>query len=113
MAELSEIGRVLRLLGDGGNCSGHRLTAAAVALTLEEPDRLLYVTKRLYPVVARQYDCSWQCVERAIRSAAHRAWSRNPRYLMELARYPLDGAPTSSEFVDILYGYFTREAPDA
>ena len=32
---------------------------------------------------------------------------------MELARYPLDGAPTSSEFVDILYGYFTREAPDA
>ena len=44
MAELSEIGRVLRLLGVGGNCSGHRLTAAAVALTLEEPDRLLYVT---------------------------------------------------------------------
>ena len=39
MAELSEIGRVLRLLGVGGNCSGHRLTAAAVALTLEEPDR--------------------------------------------------------------------------
>ena len=108
MAEFSEISEVLRLLGISGNLSGHRLTAAAVLLTIERPERLLSVTKELYPAVARQYDSAWRCVERAIRSAAKRAWERNPRYLTELARYPIDQAPTSSEFVDILASYFLR-----
>ncbi len=108
MTALSEIGEVLRLLGVSRNLSGHRLTAAAVLLTIEKPERLLSVTKELYPAVAVQYDCSWQCVERAIRSAAARAWLRNPQYLTQLARYPLSGAPTSSEFVDILASYFLR-----
>ena len=84
------------------------LAAAAVLLTIERPERLLSVTKELYPAVARQYDWTWRCVERAIRSAAKRAWERNPRYLTELARYPIDQAPTSSEFVDILASYFLR-----
>ena len=108
MAECSEIGETLRLLGISGNLRGHRFTAAAVLLALEKPERLLGVTKELYPVVAAQFGCSWHCVERGIRSAAARAWRKNPQYLMQLAGYPLDGAPTASEFVDILVGYFQR-----
>ena len=109
MADLSEIREVLRLLGVGGNYSGQRLTAAAVLLTIGEQDRLLRVTKRLYPAVGQQFGCDWRRVERAIRSAAKRAWERNPEYLTELARYPLNGPPTSSEFVDILASYFLRD----
>ena len=112
MADLSEISALLRLLGVGGNCSGHWLTATAVFITVEEPDRLLYVTKRIYPVVARQHNCTWQCVERAIRSAAKRAWDRNPELLLKLAHYPLGGAPTSSEFIDILASYFLHREPE-
>ena len=108
MADFPEISEVLRLLGIGGNYSGHRLTAAAVILTIKDPDRLLYVTNHLYWPVAQQHGCSWQCVERAIRSAAKRAWERNPDYLKELARYPMEKAPTASEFVDILASHFLR-----
>ena len=93
MADFPEISEVLRLLGIGGNYSGHRLTAAAVILTIKDPDRLLYVTNHLYWPVAQQHGCSWQCVERAIRSAAKRAWERNPDYLKELARYPMEKRP--------------------
>ena len=110
VAGLSEIGEVLRLLGVGGNCSGHRITAEAVLLVSKEPDRLLNVTKQVYQVVGQRCGCSWQGVERAIRSAAKRAWLRNSRYLIELARYPLEGPPTSSEFIDILSSYFLRNS---
>ena len=108
MPDIAEISEVLRLLGIGGNRSGHRFTASAVMLALEEQDLLLGVTKQLYPAVAAHYNCKWQRVERGIRSAAARAWKCNPAYLMELARYPMVKAPTSSEFVDILASYFLR-----
>lgn len=108
MADLSEISDALRLLGIGGNCNGHKISATAVMLAIEDPDRLLYVTKHLYSAVAQRCNCSWQCVERAIRSSSKRAWERNPAYLKELARYPIDAAPTASEFIDILANAFSR-----
>ena len=108
MTDISEVGEILRLLGIGGNFSGHRFTAAAVMLTMREPDRLLYVTKLIYEAVGQQFGCSWQGVERAVRFSSRRAWTRNPQYLMELARYPLEGPPTSSEFIDILASHFLR-----
>ena len=109
VADSSAIREVLRLLGVGGNFSGHRITAEAVWLVANEPDRLLNVTKQVYQVVGQQCGCSWQGVERAIRSASNRAWLRNAPYLAQLARYPLEGPPTSSEFIDILASYFRRK----
>ena len=108
MTDIAEVGEILRLLGIGGNYSGHRFTVAAVLLARREPDRLLYVTKMIYETVGQQFGCSWQGVERAIRFAARRAWTRNPQYLAPLARYPLEGPPTSSEFIDILASHFLR-----
>lgn len=38
--------------------------AEALRLSLREPDRLLLVTKHVYPDVARCFDTNWKCVER-------------------------------------------------
>lgn len=44
--------------------------AEALRLSLREPDRLLLVTKHVYPDVARCFDTNWKCVERGLRRAA-------------------------------------------
>ena len=36
--------------------------AEALRLSLREPDRLLLVTKHVYPDVARCFDTNWKCV---------------------------------------------------
>ena len=41
--------------------------AEALRLSLREPDRLLLVTKHVYPDVARCFDTNWKCVERGLR----------------------------------------------
>ena len=105
---MTEINHLLRLLGIGANYSGQRITAAAVTLSIQEPERLLHVTKELYPLVAEQFGCTWQAVERSIRSSANRAWARNPQFLASLARYPMSQAPTASEFIDILFSYIVH-----
>lgn len=42
--------------------------AEALRLSLREPDRLLLVTKHVYPDVARCFDTNWKCVERGLRA---------------------------------------------
>lgn len=49
--------------------------AEALRLSLREPDRLLLVTKHVYPDVARCFDTNWKCVERGLRRAANVAWN--------------------------------------
>lgn len=39
--------------------------AEALRLSLREPDRLLLVTKHVYPDVARCFDTNWKCVSAA------------------------------------------------
>ena len=105
---MTEINHLLRLLGIGANYSGQRITAAAVTLVIQNPERLLHVTRDLYTPVAQQFNCSWQSVERSIRSSANRAWERNPQFLASLARYPMSQAPTASEFIDILFSHIVH-----
>ena len=43
--------------------------------------------------------------ERNVRTAVSRAWQVNPELLRAVAGYPLDAAPTASEFIEMLASY--------
>lgn len=93
---------LLHRLGITANYDGYFYTAYAVMIAEKQPDRLLLVTKWLYPDVAKQYGTTWKCVERSIRTIIALAWERNPKLLMDLAGYPLKKKPNVGQFIAIL-----------
>ena len=81
----------------------------ALRLSLREPDRLLLVTKHVYPDVARCFDTNWKCVERGLRRAANVAWNTAPEKLSELAHRHLTEKPSVSELLSLLTIYLRAE----
>ena len=84
------------------NYLGFRQTAYAVHLCVEEQERLLFVTKWVYPDVARKYHTSWQAVERNIRTVNHIIWRESHSLLEELAHRPLSRKPYVGQLLAIL-----------
>lgn len=99
---LSEIYDLLYSLGVTANYTGFFHTAYAVLLCAEQPDRLLSVTKRLYPEVAMEYGTKWSAVERNIRTVSGIIWQENRPLLEQLARRPLAVKPRSAQLLAIL-----------
>ena len=77
-------------------------TAYAACLAAEQPQKLLLVTKWLYPEVARHYHTNWKAVERNIRRTALAIWNHQAGKLEALAGQPLATRPTPTEFLSIL-----------
>lgn len=71
-----EIYELLYRLGVTANYTGFFYTAYAVQLCAEHPDRLMLVTKWVYPDVAKRYRTNWKAVERNIRTAGNVIWRR-------------------------------------
>lgn len=105
---MKEIGNILRQLGVGSNYYGFQITVAAVNLAMQDFDKLLFVTKELYPDVAARCNCSVYSVERNIRTVSKIAWQRNPELLISIAQYPMTAPPSASQFIDILAAYLSR-----
>lgn len=100
--ETAEIYDLLYRLGISANYTGFFHLSYAVYLAVQQPERLLLVTKWLYPDVARQYKTTWKCVERNIRAVTGIAWEKNPVLLEKLAMCPLRMKPTPAQFISIL-----------
>lgn len=93
---------LLYRLGVTENYVGFQYAAYAAALCALEPDRLLLVTKLLYPDVARHFGTSWHAVERGLRTVVRIAWSCNAPYLSLLSDAPLVQKPCAARFLAIL-----------
>lgn len=100
---------ILYRLGITANYTGFFHTAYAVRLAVKQPERMMLVTKWLYPEVARRYGTSWQAVERNIRTAAAVAWKNNRPLLEQLARTDLPRRPSASRFLAILVAWLEPE----
>ena len=98
----SDIFELLSRLGISANYTGFFQTACAVELCRAEPERLLLVTKKVYPEVARLCGTSWNAVERNIRTACGVAWENNRHLLERLAHKPLQQKPNNAQFLAIL-----------
>ena len=108
-ALLSSAYDLLQRLGITENYKGFRYAAYAAALCASSQDRLLLVTKWLYPDVADHFGTSWSCVERNLRTVIAVAWERNPTLLADLAQCPLDCKPSCARFIAILARYLSPD----
>ena len=105
---MTEIYDVLRSLGITGRFLGCLRAALAIQIAINNPDALYAVTKEIYFAVARAEECSWQAVERNLRTAILRAWDKNRPLLCKIAGYPLTAPPTISEFIEMV-AYYTQK----
>ena len=105
---MEDIKVTLRSLGVAGNYRCYTRTLAAIALILEDENRLFHVVQEVYTVVGLQCGCSWQAVEHSVRIAVGRAWRYNRDELITLSGYPIDEAPTASEFMGVIVNHLQR-----
>lgn len=98
---ITKVYDLLYRLGLTPNYVGFLYTSYAVWLAMEDPQRLLLVTKWLYPEVAKAYQTNWETVEHGIRSAITRLW-RTPELLRETLKAPLETKPAPAKFISLL-----------
>ena len=103
----TEIYDLLYWLGITGNYTGFFYCSYAVYLACQQPDRLLLVTKWLYPDVAKYYGTQWKNVEWNIRTITDEIWRTNRERLEELAGQPLSERPAPSRLISILTSHIS------
>ena len=102
MEGLNKIEGLLNRLGIAASYTGFSYAVFAVDQCLGQKDKLLMVTKRLYPEIAKQYRTNWKAVERNIRTVSDIEWRQHHHLLEELAHRPLKRRPSATEFLSIL-----------
>lgn len=108
------IERVIRKLGFRYSHDGTDFLVESVLICVREPDALNAVTKRVYPVVAKQAGKKWKAVERNMRTAMESFWKfGNREYLNQLAGFDLRVQPTVGEVINYITGYFLAEEWDS
>ncbi len=104
----SMIHTTLRQLGITRRYRGFDAVVHCIALAVEDEFRLQSITKEVYMETATHFGYGWKRVERSLRTAAARAWAANRALLCQMAGYPLMGAPTASEFVEMIATFLLR-----
>lgn len=90
-------------LGIRSNIKGYNYIKTAITLAYNDSTILESVTKRLYPDIAKIYNTTASCVERAIRHAIETAWMNgNVDVINDIFGYSVcadKAKPTNSEFI--------------
>lgn len=90
-------------LGVPAHIKGYQYIRSAIMMVVENMDLLNFITKQLYPEIAKVYNTTASRVERAIRHSIEVAWSRGkPEIMNEIFGYTIHtgkGKPTNSEFI--------------
>lgn len=94
---------VIHDLGVPAHIKGYQYIRTAIMMVVENMDLLNYITKNLYPDIAKLYNTTSSRVERAIRHSIEVAWNRGkPELTNEIFGYTVHngkGKPTNSEFI--------------
>ena len=94
---------IIHDLGVPAHIKGYHYIRTAIMMVVENMDMLNYITKRLYPEIAKKYQTTSSRVERAIRHSIEVAWTRGHQETMnEIFGYTIQtykGKPTNSEFI--------------
>lgn len=102
----TQVTRIIHRIGVPAHIKGYQYLRTAILMATDDPDIINYVTKMLYPTVAKQYKTTSSRVERAIRHAIEVAWDRGDidtlnsyfGYTIQNTR----GKPTNSEFIAMI-----------
>lgn len=110
MIDIQEIRNIVGSFGIPGNYLGFRYLVHAVSLGIEDEDNLLFVTKRIYPIVAKEFQTNAACVERDLRTVVKICWERGNRELLnDYAKYEMSSKPSTGEFIAIISNHIRRE----
>ncbi len=97
---------ILIEIGVPAHIRGYNYMREAIMLAVLDIDVLNYITKELYPSIAKKCNTSPSRVERAIRHAIEVAWSRGEVTAIDnLFGYTINnhkGKPTNSEFIALI-----------
>ena len=90
-------------IGVPAHIKGYQYIRTAIMMVVNNMDLLNYITKQLYPDIAKEYGSTSSRVERAIRHSIEVAWTRGrPETMNNIFGYTIDtgkGKPTNSEFI--------------
>lgn len=109
----SDVTKMIRSIGIPAHIKGYQYIREGIILSIKDPESLNYITKYLYPAIAKKYHTTTSSVERAIRHAIEVAWNRGKLDTMEeLFGYSVNsgkGKPTNSEFIALIADKFRLE----
>ena len=93
-------------IGIPAHIKGYQYIREGIIMAIEDINMMNYITKLLYPTIAKKYKTTSSSVERAIRHAIEVAWSRGKVELLEeMFGYTISsgkGKPTNSEFIALI-----------
>lgn len=93
----------LHALGVPANLDGYKYMRSAIMNAAMDMSLLEPITKKLYPIIAEEYDTSVCCVERSMRHAITVSWKRGSRKLIgDVFGYTAEDGkrrPTNSEYI--------------
>lgn len=97
---------ILHEIGVPAHIRGYHYMREAIMMAVDDMDVLNYITKELYPTIAKRCNTTPSRVERAIRHAIEVAWSRGKVEIIDsLFGYTISthkGKPTNSEFIALI-----------
>lgn len=101
-----KVTEILHQIGVPAHIKGYHYLRDSIIMSVETPEIINAVTKRLYPSVAKKYETTSSRVERAIRHAIEVAWDRGDvDILNSYFGYTIHngrGKPTNSEFIAMI-----------
>lgn len=102
----SKITNILHSIGVPAHIRGYHYIREAIMMAVENIDIINYITKELYPSIAKKCNTTASRVERAIRHAIEVAWNRGR--VEEIDKFfgctvnTNKGKPTNSEFIALI-----------
>lgn len=97
---------ILHQIGVPAHIKGYNYLRDSIIMSVNTPEIINAVTKKLYPAVAKKYETTSSRVERAIRHAIEVAWDRGDvEILNSYFGYTIHndrGKPTNSEFIAMI-----------
>lgn len=100
------ISNIFITVGIPAHIKGYQFLREAIKMTIDSPDIINSITKRLYPNIADHFSTSPSKVERAIRHAIEVAWNRgkieNINSVFGLQIYGANDKPTNGEFIALV-----------
>lgn len=108
-----DVTNILLEIGIPAHIKGYQYIREGIIMSFYDRTMLQYITKSLYPAIAKKYKTTSSSVERTIRHAIEVAWRRGNMEMLEKVFGNTvcagKGKPTNSEFMALLADKFRLE----
>ena len=101
-----KLSNIFITVGIPAHIKGYQYLREAIKMSIDNPEIINSITKKLYPGIAERFNTSASKVERAIRHAIEVAWNRgkieNLNSIFGIKIYSPNDKPTNGEFIALL-----------